>query len=133
MRSIAIGIVAAVLVVVPTASAAWSPRALGSGASRARALGAGNIPTATVSGKKVTVTWSASTFTSGGNVPGYVVRRYNATTGALQTIGANCTGILTALTCTENSTPAGTWRYTVTPAAANWRGGESGKSGTATV
>ena len=62
--------IAAALLVVPTASAAWSPSAIGSGAARAKALGTGNIPTATVSGKKVTVTWSASTFSNGGNVPG---------------------------------------------------------------
>lgn len=132
MRSLVIAIAAALLV-VPTASAAWSPSAIGSGAARAKALGTGNIPTATVSGKKVTVTWSASTFSNGGNVPGYVVRRYDASTGVLQTIGASCTGTIAALTCTERNTPAGGWKYTVTPAVANWRGGESAKSATATV
>ena len=125
--------IAAALLVVPTASAAWSPSAIGSGAARAKALGTGNIPTATVSGKKVTVTWSASTFSNGGNVPGYVVRRYDASTGVLQTIGASCTGTIAALTCTERNTPAGGWKYTVTPAVANWRGGESAKSATAPV
>ena len=132
MRSFVIAIAAALLV-VPTASAAWSPSAIGSGAARAKALGTGNIPTATVSGKKVTVTWSASTFSNGGNVPGYVVRRYDASTGVLQTIGASCTGTIAALTCTERNTPAGGWKSTVTPAVANWRGGESAKSATATV
>ena len=80
MRSLVIAIAAALLV-VPTASAAWSRSAIGGGAAQAKALGTGNIPTATVSGKKVTVTWSASTFSNGGTVPGYVVRRYNASTG----------------------------------------------------
>jgi hypothetical protein len=125
--------IAAALLVVPTASAAWSLSAIGSGVARAKALGTGNVPTATVSGKKVTVTWSASTFSNGGNVPGYVVRRYDASTGVLQTIGASCTGTIAALTCTERNTPAGGWKYTVTPAVANWRGGESAKSATATV
>ena len=132
MRSLTIAIAAALLV-VPTASAAWSRSAIGGGAARAKALGTGNIPTATVSGKKVTVTWSASTFSDGGNVAGYVVRRYNASTGLLQTIGASCTGTIAALTCTERNTPAGGWTYTVTPAVANWRGGESAKSTTVTV
>ena len=118
---------------MPTASAAWSRSAIGSGAAQAKALGTGNIPTATVSGKKVTVTWSASTFSNGGNVPGYVVRRYNASTGVLQTIGASCTGTIAALTCIERNTPAGGWNYTVTPAVANWRGGESAKSPIVTV
>jgi hypothetical protein len=132
MRSLVIAIAAALLV-VPTASAAWSLSAIGSAAARAKALGTGNIPSATVSGKKVTVTWSASTFSNGGNVPGYVVRRYNASTGVLQTIGASCTGTIAALTCTERNAPAGGWNYTVTPAVANWRGGESAKSTTVTV
>ena len=132
MRSFVIAIAAALLV-VPTASAAWSRSAIGGGAAQAKALGTGNIPTATVSGKKVTVTWSASTFSNGGNVPGYVVRRYNASTGVLQTIGASCTGTIAALTCIERNTPAGGWNYTVTPAVANWRGGESAKSTTVTV
>jgi hypothetical protein len=125
--------IAAALLVVTTASAAWSLSAIGSAAARAKALGTGNIPSATVSGKKVTVTWSASTFSTGGNVAGYVVRRYNASTGVLQTIGASCTGTIAALTCIERNTPAGGWNYTVTPAVANWRGGESAKSTTVTV
>ena len=125
--------IAAALLVVPTASAAWSRSAIGGGAAQAKALGTGNIPTATVSGKKVTVTWSASTFSNGGNVPGYVVRRYNASTGVLQTIGASCTGTVAALTCIERNTPAGGWNYTVTPAVANWRGSESAKSPIVTV
>jgi hypothetical protein len=132
MRSLVIAIAAALLV-VPTASAAWSLSAIGSAAARAKALGTGNIPSATVSGKKVTVTWSASTFSDGGNVAGYVVRRYNASTGVVQTIGASCTGTIAGLTCTERNTPAGGWNYTVTPAVANWRGGESAKSTTVTV
>ena len=43
--------------------------------------------------QKVIVTWTASTFTTGGNVPAYSVRRYNATTGVLQAIGASCATI----------------------------------------
>jgi hypothetical protein len=132
LRSLTIAIAAALLV-VPTASAAWSRSSIGSGTAQAKMLGTGDTPTATVSGKKVTLTWSASTFSNGGNAPGYVVRRYNASTGLLQTIGASCTGTIAALTCTERNTPAGGWKYTVTPAAANWRGGESAKSTTVTV
>ena len=132
MRSFVIAIAAALLV-VPTASAAWSRSAIGGGAAQAKALGTGNVPTATVSGKKVTVTWAASTFSNGGTVPGYVVRRYNASTAVLQTIGASCTGTIATLTCTERNTPAGGWNYTVTPAVANWRGGESAKSPIVTV
>jgi hypothetical protein len=122
-----VGLIAAVLV-APSALAAWANGTSGGSTSRAKTLGSGSVPAVSVAGKKVTVTWAASTFTTGGNVPGYLIRRYDAVTGTLQTIGANCSGISQALTCTENNVPSGSWQYTVTPAAGNWRGAESGKS-----
>jgi hypothetical protein len=115
------------------ATASWSLSRSGSSAAKAKTLGAGNVPTGTVSGHKVTVTWSASSYTNGGAPAGYLINRYNATTGVLQTIGANCSGTIAALTCTENGVPAGLWKYTVTPVAGNWRGPESAKSATVTV
>ena len=127
VRLTTIGLAAAVLV-VPTASAAWAGAGVGNGGSRAKSLAAANVPAASASKRNVTLTWSASTFAEGGAVPGYVVRRYNATTGALDAIRASCTGIVSALNCTENSVPAGNWQYTVTAAAGSWRGVESGKS-----
>jgi len=42
------------------------------------------------------VTWSASTLPGGAGVGGYSVKRYNASTEALQTIGAGCTGTVAA-------------------------------------
>lgn len=99
----------------------------------AKMLGSGNVPAGSVSGHKVTVTWTATSYTNGGTAAGYVVRRYNASTGVLQTIGANCSGTITALTCTENGVPSGSWKYTVTPATGNWRGPESAKSATVAV
>jgi hypothetical protein len=115
------------------ATAAWSLAGSGSGAAMAKTLGSGNVPAGSVSGHKVTVTWAASSYTNGGTAAGYIVRRYNASTGALQTIGANCSGTIAALTCTENGVPAGSWKYTVTPATGNWRGPESAKSPTVVV
>ena len=114
------------------AAAAWTPAGSGRGATRAKTLGSGNAPTASVSGKKVTVSWTASSYTNGGTPAGYVVRRYNAS-GVLQAIGANCAAVITALACTENNVPAGSWQYTVTPATGNWRGPESTKSAAANV
>ncbi|MGH2976077.1 MAG: hypothetical protein ACRDLL_14600, partial [Solirubrobacterales bacterium] len=66
---------------------------------------------------------------SSGAVPvdGYVVRRYDIG-GIQQAIGAACSGTVSGLSCTEHAVPAGTWRYTVTPAHLNWRGGESPQS-----
>jgi hypothetical protein len=116
------------------AAAAWALTRSGSGAAKAKALGAGNQPTASVQGHKVTVTWTASSYTTGGAAPGYVIRRYNVTTGV--GIGATngCSGTLTVLTCVETGVPSGSWQYTVTPAAGtNWRGPESPKSATVVV
>jgi hypothetical protein len=126
-------IVLLVLVAVATAfpggaTAAWALARPGPVAAKARALGAGSTPNASVTGRKVTVSWTASSFTTGGAVPGYVVRRYNATTGVGTAALNGCSGTITGLTCTENSVPTGSWQYTVTPAAGNWRGTESGKS-----
>jgi hypothetical protein len=115
------------------AAAAWALAGSGSGAAQAKTLGSGNAPGGSVSGHKVTVTWAASSYTNGGAAAGYVVRRYNASTGVVQTIGSNCTGTISVLTCTENGVPAGSWKYTVTPATGNWRGPESVKSATVVV
>lgn len=129
MRAWVLLLVVAVAAALPGgAAAAWRLAPSGSVAAKAKALGAGNTPTVSVTGRKVTVSWAASSFTTGGAVPGYVVRRYNATTGVGTGALNGCSGTITGLTCTENSVPTGSWQYTVTPAAGNWRGTESGKS-----
>ena len=134
MRLVLLQCLVVAALVASNASAAWNQTASGPAASRAKTLGAGNAPTAAtaVSGKRtnVTVTWTASSFAEGGSVPGYVVRRYNASTGALQAVGANCSGVIAALSCTESNVAAGSWQYTITPAAGSWRGSESAKSAT---
>ena len=115
------------------AAASWRPTGSGPATARAKTLGSGNVPGASVSGHKVTVTWAASSYANGGAAGGYVIKRYNATTGVVQTIGANCAAIVPAQTCTENGVPFGSWKYSVTPATANWRGPESAQSATVTV
>lgn len=126
-------LVAAVVAFPGGAAAAWALHGSGGGAAQAKTLGAGNAPSGSVTGHKVKVTWTASSYTNGGAAAaGYIVRRYN-TTGVLQTILSACTGTIAALTCTESSVPSGTWQYTVTPATANWRGPESAKSAVVTV
>ena len=134
MRWSLLVVLAVVAVGFPDAAVAgWLLARSGSGAAMAKTLGSGNVPNGSVSGHKVTVTWTASSYTNGGTPAGYIVRRYNASTGVLQTIGANCSGTITVLTCTENGVPAGPWKYTITPATANWRGPESAKSATVVV
>jgi hypothetical protein len=110
------------------AAAGWRLVGSGSGAAKAKTLGAGNAPTGSVSGRKVTLSWTASSYTNGGTAAGYVVRRYSASTGVAQMVGSACAGTIASLTCTESGVSAGAWQYTVTPATGNWRGPESAKS-----
>ena len=121
-------LLALVLGLTASAAAAWGTNASGPAATRARALSTSAAPTATFARPKVTVSWSASSFAGGGVAPAYVVRRYNVVTGVGQAGTNSCSGLVTALTCTENNTPAGTFRYTVTSAVGAWRGIESPQS-----
>src|SRR5436190_23809593 len=58
----------------------------GSGASHGGTVGQGVTPTASATGRKVTVSWDASTLSTGGAVDGYIVKRYDASTDASQPI-----------------------------------------------
>ncbi len=113
------------------ASAAWSHASAGSASGKALQMPAGSQPTATVSNRSVTVSWTASTL-RGQGVSGYLVKRYDAA-GNLQTIGSGCSGTVSGLSCTEAAVPAGTWRYSVTPKQAGWVGSESQPSSAVTV
>jgi hypothetical protein len=88
----------------------------------------GNTPAGRVGGSSVQISWSAATFGNGDAVGGYVVERYNATTGAVATVGAGCSGVVTTTSCTEQSVPPGTWVYTDTPVQDSWTGGASSSS-----
>ncbi len=116
------------------AMASWDHGGSGNGYSKARSLPAGNTPTTSISGRNVIVSWSASSFAGGGpSVSDYTVKRYD-TGGAVQSIGANCSGTISALTCTENNVDPGSWKYSVTPKAGNnWVGTESSQSATRVV
>ena len=112
------------------ALASWHPGGGGRGYTKAQSLPGGSTPTTSVSGRNVTVNWTASS--GGAPVSGYVVKRYN-TGGTQQTINANCSGTIATTSCTEKKVPAGSWKYSVTPVSANWTGAESARSATATV
>jgi hypothetical protein len=126
-----IAFLAALAVFSLAGSGVWAYWSAGSGAggngvAAATTVGAGATPTAVSSGTTVNLSWPASTLGNGTAVSGYLVKRYNAATLALQSIGSACSGKITALTCTETSVPSGQWRYTVTPVfATNWTGTES--------
>jgi hypothetical protein len=129
----ALGVLVAAAALAPAGPAGWSMSAGGSGVAGAKTMPAGNTPSGSVSGNSVTVSWSATTFSDGGAVAGYVVKRYNAITGAPAAVGAACSGIVAATSCTETGVAIGSWKYSVTPAHGNWRGAESGQSTTVIV
>jgi hypothetical protein len=103
----------------------------GKGAAGAATLNQGAAPTAKETGSTtVIVSWGGSGLSNGVQADGYIVKRYDSSTGAQATIGAGCAGTIAAATCTESSTPVGNWRYTVTPVlGSSWRGAESVRSG----
>ena len=106
----------------------------GNGLSAAATVAQGATPAAAPTLQSVAVSWAARTLSTGTAVSGYVVKRYDATTLALQTTLPGCAGTVSTLSCTESNVPAGTWRYTTTPVfAANWAGVESALSPTVTV
>lgn len=125
--------IACVALAIPTvATATWDGTGSGSGYSRATAIQAGNTPTASVSGRNVTVSWSASSVNGGPAASSYTVGRYNGA-GQAQTIGSGCSGSVGSTSCTENAVPPGTWRYAVTPRFQGWNGVESAQSSAVTV
>jgi hypothetical protein len=127
--------VAAALASPAPGDAAWSVGRTGSGwvGSKKISTTAPAAPSGSVSSHDVTVSWTASKFVDGTNVPSYIVKRYDAVTNALQTTLSACSGNVGGTSCVEHSVPTGSWKYTVTPAAGVWRGTESAKSATVVV
>lgn len=126
-------VVASTLGPASSAFAAWSGQGSGSGAGAATVMPTGSTPTGTAVGTSVTVSWTAATLADGGPVAGYVLKRYNSTSGSPATVGASCSGVITATSCTESSVAAGTWVYTDTPVDSNWTGGQSPDSAAVSV
>jgi hypothetical protein len=114
------------------ALASWAGAGPGSAWTRAVSAPAGATPSGSVTGRNVTVSWSAARFPDNTAVNGYTLRRYDGAHVA-QTVGASCNGTVNALTCTEAAVPPGTWTYTVTPEQAQWTGAESALSSGVTV
>ena len=114
------------------ALASWLALGVGSGGAQADSIPKPSAPSASVSGRNVTVTWTAVKFAKGTNVSGYTVARYGAD-GSAQTIKTNCQGTITTLTCTERAVPSGSWTYAVKGLQGAWSGSESDKSTAVTV
>jgi hypothetical protein len=119
---------------VALAQAGWNNSGSGGTYSKARTVPTGSTPTTSINGRNVTVSWTTSSFAGGGpNISDYTVKRYN-TGGTVQSIGANCSGTVSALTCTESNLDPGSWKYSVTPkVGSNWVGTESSQSSTQVV
>jgi len=115
------------------AFAAWSAFGHGSPTVAAATMPTGSTPSASANGQDVTVSWTQDALNNGTPVAGYVVKRYPAAGGSAATVAANCAGVVAALSCTEDSVPRGSWKYSVTPAQGAWRGTESGLSATVVV
>jgi hypothetical protein len=113
--------------------AAWSPSGNGIAAGAALVMGSGTTPAATAGGTGIAVSWTAVTLPGGAAVDGYIVKRYDANTGAPQTVGAGCSGVVTSTRCLEQNVPSGSWLYTDTPVFAYWTGQESLPSSAVTV
>jgi hypothetical protein len=112
--------------------ASWQGASTGGNAhAKAVTMPAGATPSVNVSGRNVTVSWSASTV-AGQAVSGYVVKRYNASSQS-QTVGSGCSGTVTSTSCTEAAVPSGAWTYRVAPKLSSWLGPEGASSPTATV
>ena len=137
-RRMSVIAVVALLVVTASAFAYWAATssAGSNGSAAAATVNQGATPSAAPSptGRAVTISWGVSTLSNGAALEGYLVKRYPAGGGAatISPIG-NCTGTVAGVTCTEEDTPAGAWRYTITPVIGAWRGAESLLSGVATV
>jgi hypothetical protein len=123
------------LALVPASSAlaTWATHGSGTATGAASVMPTGSTPAGTVAGSSVTVSWPASTLPGGAPVGGYIVNRFDAVNGAPATVGSGCSGVVANTTCTEQSVPAGSWEYTVTPVQLNWTGGESPDSAAVVV
>src|SRR2546421_6535723 len=131
-RPILVAVAIALAAPAAGASAAWTHSGTGAQTAKAVSMPTGNTPTASVSNRSVTVSWTGSTLPGGAPITTYLVKRYD-TNGNAQTIGSACSGTISALTCTETSVPGGTWEYTVSPTLSNCTGAESAQSTAATV
>ena len=122
----------AVLALVPAAAAlgAWSADGSGSAAGAATTMPTGGTPRAGASGNTVTVSWPAADLGNGTAVAGYVIERIDVASGVQAAAGGSCSGVVTALTCTDQPVPNGSWTYTDTPVQDSWTGGQSQSSNT---
>ena len=115
------------LMTAPGASANWLVPSTGTGMSKALNMPVGGTTSVSSNGRNVTVSWPQRSLQNGANIQDYQVKRYDAS-GVASTPLSSCSGVVSALTCTENAVPPGTWKYSVTPRKGNWTGTEGVQS-----
>jgi hypothetical protein len=136
-RRLAIVLTLAVAVFVAAgpgvALASWLAGGTGAVYAGAGGLTTGATPTASVTGRNVSVTWSASQLPDATDVNGYQILRYDDGTDLPQSVGSACSGTVITLTCTEAGVDPGVWYYTVTPKQHQWLGTEGSPSASVVV
>ncbi len=130
---VGLGVLVGVLVVPGLALAAWTAAGSGDASTKAFAMPTGDVPAVSVTGRNVSLSWTASAFPNGDPVAGYLVRRYPAGGGPAETVLPGCAGVQNSTSCVESAVPAGDWRYTITPVHGGWTGTESAPSAIASV
>jgi len=133
--AVALVVLASILLGAAPANAFWTvgTSAASSGVAKAATVLQGATPTATVRNSAVTLSWAASTLSTGRAVTGYTITRYNSSNVA-QTVSSGCSGTVATTSCTESAVAAGLWTYTVTPRfSTNWAGAASAKSAVVTT
>lgn len=128
--ALALGLLFSIVQSGTPAQAYWSTAtsAASAAAGSAASVNQAATPNVTASKASITVSWAASTLSSGAAITGYTVQRYD-TGNVAQTVGAGCAGTRTTLACTETAVPNGLWTYRITPVlATNWVGPQSASS-----
>jgi hypothetical protein len=113
-RAVGVALLAsAVFVACPARQAGAEFLATGTGPASATAQSVPESvpPVAIVSGREVSLSWTATTLTGGTPAESYIVRRYDAS-NVTQAVLAGCDTV-TSTSCVENNVPIGAWTYSV--------------------
>ena len=126
-------VVTAVLAVAAPVSAAWLASGSGTGTGRATAVSTAATPTASVTGRTVTLSWTATTLATGAPVTGYRVTRVNTVTAATTSATGGCAGTVAATSCVETLLPTGRWAYRLEAVRGAWIGPMGAQGNTVAV
>ena len=127
----------AMFLVVAGSSAAYGYfglSATGQAQATALTIGAATVPSVSVSGRDVSLSWTAAT-----NATGYAVARANVIPQSLSTtLNGTCSGGVTGTSCVDAGLPesgssATNWTYTDTGTNSSWSGATSSPSATVSI